>query len=216
MVKRDDATRTARVLLVTDDDNFSATMKGGLPGVEMLSVTQDSVWLSIRAGLDVTRGISTLVIDSTVSGLQQLRLYERLRPPDVLSHVPIVFTRATFTGPDAPAHELDFYHAPEGTVDEAVRLVAHALGVPLSPSRVAARPVAPLAEAVARRRHHGTVGPAIPPGTLQRLGLWGLAAALIGFSFWPIVGSTPFKQAVEAPFAVLSGSDLLAAREVGR
>ena len=104
-----------------------------------------------------------------------------------------------------PAHELDFYRRGKATVDEAVRLVAHALGVPLSPSRVAARPVAPLAqEAVARRRHHGTVAQAIPPGMLQRLGLWGLAAALIGFSFWPIVGSTPFKQAVEAPFAVLS------------
>ena len=102
IVKRDDATRTARVLLVTDDDNFSATMgRAGYPRRQMLSVTQDSVWLSIRAGLDVTRGISTLVIDSAVSGLQRLRLYERLRPPDVVSHVPIVFTRATFTGPDA-------------------------------------------------------------------------------------------------------------------
>jgi hypothetical protein len=217
MVRRDESTRMARVLLVTDDENFSSTMKSSLPGVEMLSVTQDSVWLAIRAGLDVTRGISTLVIDSTVSGLQQLRLYERMRPPDVVSHVPIVFTRAAFAGPGGPAHELDFYHAPESTVDEAVRLVAHVLGVPLMPAGVAARLGTPMAEAVARRRDHAPVGPALPSGLLQRLGLWGLAAALLGFSFWPIVGSTPFKQAVEAPFAALSeSSDLAAARQAGR
>ena len=214
MVKRDDATQVARVLLVTDDDNFSATMKGSLPGVELLSVTQDSVWLAIRAGLDVTRGVSTLVIDSTVSALQQLRLYERVRPPDVISHVPIVFTRAAMRSPSGPAHELDFYHAPEATPDDAVRLVAHVLGVPLTPSR-AARLRMPLAEAVAHRRERARTGPAIPPGLLQRLGLWGLAAALIGFSFWPIVGSAPFKHAVGAPFAALAGSDITAAPETG-
>jgi hypothetical protein len=212
MVRRDEATRVARVLLVTDDDGFSSTMKSGLPGIEMLSVTQDSVWLAIRAGLDVTRGVSTLVIDSTISGLQQLRLYERLRPPDVVSQVPIVFTRAAFVNVGGTAHELDFYQPPESTAEDAVRLVAHVLGLPLMPPRVAARLASPLSEAVAQRRARAARGAALPAGVLQKLGLWGAAAALIGFTFWPIVGSTPLRQVVQAPFSALSGSSVSSVR----
>jgi hypothetical protein len=200
------------VLLVTDDDGFSSILKSSLPGIEMLSITQESVWLAIRAGLDVTRGISMLVVDSTVSGLQQLRLYERLRPPDVVSHVPIVFTRATFANMGAPAHELDFYQPPEGTAEDAVRLVAHVLGLPLVPERVAARLGSPLSEAVAQRRERAARDAAIPPGLLQRLGLWGVAAALTGFTFWPIVGSTPVRQVVQAPFSALTSSNAAAVR----
>jgi hypothetical protein len=214
MVRRDEATQTARVLLVTDDDSFSSVMKRGLPGIEMLSVTQDSVWLAIRAGLDVTRGVSTLVIDSTVSGLQQLRLYERLRPPDVVSQVPIVFTRAAFANLGGTAHELDFYQPPESTAEDAVSLVAHVLGLPVMPPRVAARLSSPLSEAVAQRRQRAAArGAAMPAGMLQKLGLWSVAAALIGFTFWPIVGSTPLRQVVQAPFSALSGSQISAAHQ---
>ena len=213
MVRRDESTRTARVLLVTDDDGFSSVMKSGLPGIEMLSVTQDSVWLAIRAGLDVTRGVSTLVIDSTVSGLQQLRLYERLRPPDVVSQVPIVFTRAAFANVGGPAHELDFYQPPDSTADDAIRLVAHVLGMPLTPPGVAARLGSPLSDAVMQRQERAARRAAVPPGVLQKLGLWGVAAALIGFTFWPIVGSTPLRQLVRAPFSALSGAPVSAVRQ---
>src|SRR4051812_16378717 len=127
-----------RVLLVTDDDAFSASVKQGLRGVDALSITQDSVWLAIRAGLDVTRGMATVLIDGTVSNMLQLRLYERLRPTEMRSNVPIVFTRAAF-GPHGPAHDLDFYQAADSPAEDAIRLVAHLLGLPVLPERVAAR-----------------------------------------------------------------------------
>lgn len=213
MVGHDEATRTARVLLVTDDDSFSSAMKSGLPGIELLSITQDSVWLAIRAGLDVTRGISTLVVDSTVGGLQQLRLYERLRPPDIVSQVPIVFTRAAFANAGGTAHALDFYQPPDSTAADAISLVEHVLGLPRISPRVGARLPSPLFEAVARRRERtARRGAAIFPGVLQKLALWGVAAALIGFTFWPIVGSTLLRQVVQASFFGLSGSPVSTAR----
>ena len=196
-----------RVLLVTDDDDFSATIKHGLHGVEALSVTQESVWLAIRAGLDVTKGMGTVLIDSTVGGMLQLRLYERLRPPDVHAHVPIVFTRAGFAGQNGPAHELDFYQPPDTTADDAVRLVSHVLGLPPAlPPRVAARLGTPMDDAVLKRGQRTPPPAALPPGMLQRLGLWGVAAALVGFTFWPLVASTPLRQMFQSPFVSAASS----------
>src|SRR5581483_11375819 len=202
MVRPHEATRVPRVLLVTDDERFSARLKRGLPGVELLSVTQDLVWLAMRADLDVTRGISTLAIDSTVEGLQQLRLYERLRPPEAESQVPIVFTRARLVRPAVPSHELDFSQPADGSAEEAARLIVHALGMPFMTARAAAQPGA--SDTRARQRQGAQHAPAVPAGLLRRLGLWSIAAALIGFTVWPIVGSGPVRAAVQAPLAAFT------------
>ena len=54
------------MLLVSDDDQFSAQLKPRLPGMEVLSLTESSVWVADRAGLNVTRGVDAVLI--TASG----------------------------------------------------------------------------------------------------------------------------------------------------
>jgi len=83
-----------RVLLVSDDDQFSAELKPRLPGMDVLSLTEGSVWVADRAGLNVTRGIDAVLLDNHVSGRLQLRLYETLRPTDAVARVPVIFTRS--------------------------------------------------------------------------------------------------------------------------
>jgi hypothetical protein len=201
------------VLVVTDDDAFSAAMKLGLRDVDMLSLTEAAVWTAVRAGLDVTRGVGALMIDGSVGGLLQLRLYEKLRPSDVVAHVPVIFARARFGG--GLAHDLDFYLPPDGTPEQAVRLICHVLGIPMLPAGVAARLGTPAAAASVRRRRTAPEA-ALPPGLLQRLGLWGAGAALLGFTFWPVVGSAPVRDAVSAPLAALSGAPASTNLHAGR
>jgi hypothetical protein len=71
------------------------------------------------------------------------------------------------------------------------------------PPRVAARLAAPAATAVAPRAQRA--GAALGPGLLQRLALWGIATALIGFTFWPLIGSGPVRDAVYGPLQAFSG-----------
>jgi hypothetical protein len=203
------------VLLVTSDDAFSAAIKRHLYGVEMLSLTEGSVWTAVRGGLDVTRGVSTLVVDGDIGGLLQLRLYERLRPSDVIARVPIIFTRAKLGG--GPAHDLDFYLAHDGTPEQAARLICHVLGIPIIPAGVASRfgTPQPVTEAV-RRRPVRPQAAAIPPGLLQRLGLWGVGSALLGFTIWPILGSSPVRDAFHAPMEILAGGPASTTADSGR
>lgn len=215
MVRRARRGSRYRVLLVTGDDAFSGAVKIGLPGVDLMSLTESSVWTAIRAGLDVTRGIDALIMDCTIGGLLQLRLYERLRPSDVVARVPVVFVRGQFGG--GPAHDLDFYLPPDGTPDQAARLVSHVLGVPYLPPRIAARLGGDQAAAVVvGQRARRSQPAAVPPGLLQKLGLWGVGAALLGFTFWPVVGSAPVREAFQAPFAAFGGGDIVSHVESGR
>ncbi len=204
MVKHEATSARQRVLLVSEDDTFSAMLKPRLPGLDVLSLPESSVWVAIRAGLDVTRGIDAVLLDRQVSGRLQLRMYEALRPADRPARVPVIFTRSKLTAATAGFdHELDFYQPEDGDPEQSARLVAHALGVPLVPPRVAARMAAPAASAVAERGRRAAA--AIAPGLLQRLGLWGVAAALIGFTFWPLVGSGPVREAMYGPLTYFSG-----------
>jgi hypothetical protein len=201
MVMHEEARARQRALLVSDDDSFSATLKPRLPGLDVLSLPESSVWVAIRAGLDVTRGIDAVLLDHQVTGRLQLRMYETLRPADRPARVPVIFTRSKLTAATAGFdHELDFYQAEDGDAEQTARLVAHALGVPLVPPRVASRLAAPTVASRGRR-----AAAAIAPGLLQRLGLWGVAAALIGFTFWPLVGSGPVREAMYGPLTYFSG-----------
>jgi hypothetical protein len=213
-----------RVLLVSDDDAFSAELKPCLPGFEVLSLTESSVWMANRAGLDVTRGVDAVLLDHQVTGRLQLGLYEMLRPSDGLARVPVIFTRSKLTAATGGFdHVLDIYQPEGASPVETARLVTHVLGGPpepltrealrpvppsrdrrrAAPPRVAARLAAPAAAAVASRAQRA--GAALGPGLLQRLALWGIATALIGFTFWPLVGSGPVRDAVYGPLQAFSG-----------
>jgi hypothetical protein len=48
-------------------------------------------------------------------------------------------------------------------------------------------------------------GASLGPGLLQRLARWSIATALIGFTFWPLVGSGPVRDAVYGPLQAFSG-----------
>jgi hypothetical protein len=188
-----------RVLLVSDDDAFSAALKPRLPGMDVLSLTESSVWVANRAGLDVTRGIDAVLLDHQVTGRLQLRLYETLRPSDSVARVPVIFTRSKLTAATGGFdHELDVYQPQEASMDETARLVTHVLGASQMPSGVAAQMATPAATRAWR-------GGGVRAGFFQRLVLWGVASALIGFTFWPLVGSGPIREAVYGPFKALSG-----------
>jgi hypothetical protein len=126
----------------------------------------------------------------------------------------VIFARARFGG--GVAHDLDFYLPPDGTPEQAARLICHVLGIPMLPAGVAARlGTAPAAVPRPRRRRVAQEA-ALPPGLLQRLGLWGAGAALLGFTFWPVVGSAPVRDAVSAPLTALSGMAPLTVLHAGR
>lgn len=203
-----------RVLLVSDDDAYSAALKPCLPGYDVLSLTENAVWLANRAGLDVTSGIDAVLLDHQVTGRLQLGLYEILRPTDGIARVPVIFTRSRLTAATGGFdHELDVYQPADATPDETARLVVHILdGAPEPhvlrarrpmPPRVAARLAAPSAAAVASRAQRA--GAALGPGLWQRLALWGIATALIGFTFWPLLGSGPVREVVFGPLQAFAG-----------
>jgi hypothetical protein len=235
-----------RVLLVSDDDTFSAELKPRLPGIDVLSLTESSVWLASRAGLDVTRGVNAVLVDHQVSGRLQMGLYETLRPSDGVAQVPVIFTRSKLTAATAGfAHELDVYQQGDASAAQTALLVADVLGYGPRPaprptaqpqpegidevSIYAAQPPAPHAEHAAARPgrparrmerparfglKRGRPGAGVAerpraaatgPGMLQRLALWGIASALIGFTFWPLFGSGPVREAVFGPLRALSG-----------
>jgi hypothetical protein len=217
MPKRDGITIRPRVLLVSDDDFYSASLKPQLAGIHVLSVPESSVWVAIRAGLDVTRGVDAVLLDRGLTGRLQMRLYETLRPAEGPARVPVVFMRSKLTAASAGFdHELDIYQPEDATLDQAGRLVGHVLtltgaagaaaqtGVPgLAdvPAGVAARMAAPVARA--RRSSPVPLG----PGAIQRVGLWGVAVALIGFTFWPLLGSGPVRDAVFGPLKAFSSDN---------
>jgi hypothetical protein len=198
-----------RVLLVSDDDQFSADLKPRLPGMEVLSLTESSVWVADRAGLNVTRGIDAVLLDNHVSGRLQLRLYEKLRPTDAVADVPVIFTRSKLSAATGGFdHELDMYQSQDAGPAETATLVRYVLGTPEVPPRVQSRMSVPILGGRGRSVNNGT-----GPGFFQRLMLWGVASALIGFTFWPLVGSGPIREAVFGPIKALSGSSGLVATD---
>jgi hypothetical protein len=179
--------------------------------MEVLSLTESSVWVADRAGLNVTRGIDAVLLDHQVTGRLQLRLYETLRPTDAAAHVPVIFTRSRLSAATGGFdHELDTYQPEDAGPDETARLVTHVLGGDQMPPRVAARLSAPAAGARGKR-----TGGSHAPGFIQRLVLWGVASALIGFTFWPLLGSGPIREAVFGPFKSLSGQSAQVATGAG-
>lgn len=214
-----------RVLLVSDDDDFSAQLKPRLPGFEVLSLTESSVWMANRAGLDVTRGVDAVLLDHQVTGRLQLGLYETLRPSSGLARVPVIFTRSKLTAATGGFdHELDIYQPAGASAEETARLVVDVLGAPPEPPmptpsrrlvprgredrptaqpRLAVRLAAPAAAVAAGAQRAGA---SLGPGLLQRLALWGIATALIGFTFWPLFGSGPVRDAVYGPIQAFSGA----------
>lgn len=217
MPMRDGITIRPRVLLVSDDDFYSSSLKPQLTGIEVLSVPECSVWVAIRAGLDVTRGVDAVLLDRGLTGRLQMRLYETLRPAETPARVPVVFMRSKLTAASAGFdHELDVYQPEDATLEQSGRLVGHVLaltgsgglaaqpGIPSLadvPAGVAARMAAP----VGRARRSTSV--ALGPGAIQRVGLWGIAAALIGFTFWPLLGSGPVRDAVFGPLKAFSSDN---------
>lgn len=211
MPLRDGTTIRPRVLLVSDDDHYSAGLKPHLAGIDVLSLPESSVWVAIRAGLDVTRGIHAVLLDRGLTVRLQMRLYESVRPDETPARVPIVFMRSKLTAAlSGFDHALDVYQPEDATLDQTGRLVGHVLtmagvaDVSLAdqvgvPSGVAVRMVAP----VRGQRQHRPV--ALDPGTMQRVGLWSVAVALIGFTFWPLLGSGPVRDVVFGPLKALSG-----------
>jgi hypothetical protein len=200
--------RRKRILLVSDDDQYSAELKPRLPGMEVLSLTEASVWVADRAGLNVTRGIDALLLDHKVTGRLQLRLYEVLRPTDDVARVPVVFTRSPLSAATGGFdHELDVYQPRDATLDQTARLVDQVLGTSqASPTAAEGMTVPATARA---RRPHASSG----PGIVQRLVLWGVASALIGFTFWPLIGSGPIREAVFGPLKAFSGGSSLVAND---
>lgn len=198
-----------RVLLVSDDDQFSADLKPRLPGMDVLSLTESSVWVADRAGLSVTRGIDAVLLDNHVSGRLQLRLYEQLRPTDAVARVPVIFTRSRLsTATGGFDHELDTYQPQDAGPAETASLVRHVLGTPEMPSSRMSVPTL--------GGRGKPAGKAAGTGFFQRLVLWGVATALIGFTFWPLVGSGPIREAVFGPLKALSGSSPMIANDASR
>ena len=138
--------------------------------------------------------------------------------------MPVIFTRSKITAATGGFdHELDIYQPQGAGPNETARLVMHVLGGPpeppvielprpqprrqlrrpAMPPRVASRMTTPAAAAVASRAQRA--GAALGPGLLQRLALWSVATALIGFTFWPLVGSGPVRDAVYGPIQAFSG-----------
>jgi hypothetical protein len=198
-----------RVLLVSDDDQFSADLKPRLPGMDVLSLTETSVWVADRAGLNVTRGIDAVLLDNHVSGRLQLRLYEQLRPTDTVARVPVIFTRSRLSAATGGFdHKLDTYQPQDAGPAETASLVRLVLGTPeMPPSRMSVSMLGGRAK---------PAGKAVGTGFFQRLVLWGVASALIGFTFWPLVGSGPIREAVFGPLTALSGSSPLIATDASR
>ncbi|MGE3269865.1 MAG: hypothetical protein AB7P40_14025 [Chloroflexota bacterium] len=205
-----------RVLLVSDDDQYSAALKQHLPDLDVMSLPESSVWVTIRAGLDVTRGSAVVMLDRGVSGRLQLRLYEVLRPADGVSRVPIIFVRSRLTAASGGFdHVLDNYQPEDATLEQTGRLVAHVMGLTsdaaggaLEAAGVPAGVSARLAATAPRTSPAPATSRvyALGPGTVQRAGLWGVALALIGFTFWPLIGSGPIRDVVFGPLKSLSGS----------
>lgn len=196
-----------RVLLVSDDDAFSTRLKPCLPAVDVLSLTESSVWVASRAGIDVTRGIDAVLLDHHITGRLQLRLYETLRPSDRDAQVPVIFTRSRLTADSAGFdHALDLYQPETDGPYETARVVADVLGT----SAAVPRPGS-------RGRGGNAAGPAgpRPPSLLQRLGLWGVAASLLAFTFWPLVGGSPVREVVYGPLQALVDAPGLVAERAG-
>jgi len=220
MPMRDGTTIRPRVLLVSDDDQYSASLKRQLTGCEVLSLPESSVWVAIRAGLDVTRGIHAVLLDRGLTGRLQMKLYESLRPAISPARVPVVFMRSKLTAASAGFdHALDFYQPEDATLEQTGRLVGHVLtlagvvGVGVAdlsaaPAGVVGRMTAPVV--AARQR----VPVALGPGAVQRVGLWSVAVALIGFTFWPLLGSGPVRDAVFGPLKAFSGESAKLANSV--
>jgi DNA-binding NarL/FixJ family response regulator len=212
-----------RVLLVSDDDAFSSQLKPRLPSYEVLSLTESSVWVAKRAGLDVTRGVDAVMIDHQVTGRLQLGLYAALRPADGAGRVPVIFTRSKLTAATGGFdHALDMYSPEDAGPDDAARLVEHVLGGPPEPPSVVQRTVAPPEDqhraipprAAARMSAPAettvpagaqAAGASLGPGLIQRLALWGIATVLIGFTFWPLIGSGPLRNVVYGPLQAFAG-----------
>jgi hypothetical protein len=208
MSMRDGDPLRPRVLLVSDDDDYSRELKSHLTGMTVLSLPESSVWVAIRAGLDVTRGMQAALLDRGVTGRLQLRLYEALRPADVLAQVPVVFLRSRLTAASAGfGHPLDVYQPEDASLDQADRLVRHALM--LAGTTVVREPLPPppgvAARMAAAARPARSKLIALGPSALQRIGLWSLAVALIGFTFWPLLGSGPVRDAMFGPMKALAG-----------
>lgn len=185
-----------RVLLISDDDAFSVRLKPCLPAVEVLSLTESAVWVANRAGIDVTRGVDAVLLDQQISGRLQLRLYEVLRPSDRAADVPVIFTRSKLSAEAGGfAHALDVYQPETAGPYETARLVADILGTAATEPGGARRGARRAASAVARPP---------TPSLWQRLGLWGVAAGLLAFTFWPLAGSGPLGEIVGGPFRSLA------------
>jgi len=211
MPKREAVTARPRVLLISDDDPYSAALKPHLPKMAVMSLWEDSVWVAIRAGLDVTRGVDVVLIDRGVSGRLQLRLYETLRPADRPSRVPVIFVRSRLTSAAGGFDDaLDTYQPEDATLDQAGRLVTHVLAMTtnpitppitdsIRPGGVGARRTASVA--AGQQRSEVALG----PGILARIGLWAVAIALIGFTFWPLLDSGPVRDAVVGQVTPLAG-----------
>jgi DNA-binding NarL/FixJ family response regulator len=212
-----------RVLLVSDDDAFSSQLKPRLPTYEVLSLTESSVWVAKRAGLDVTRGVDAVMIDHQVTGRLQLGLYATLRPADGAARVPVIFTRSKLTATTGGFdHALDMYSPEDGGPDEAARLVEHVLGGPPEPPAVVQRAVPPPEDRRRATPPRATTrvsapaattmpagaqraGVSLGPGLMQRLALWSIATVLIGFTFWPLIGSGPLREVVYGPLQAFAG-----------
>jgi CheY-like chemotaxis protein len=196
-----------RVLLVSDDDAFSTRLKPCLPAVDVLSLTESSVWVANRAGIDVTRGIDAVLLDNHITGRLQLRLYETLRPSDRTAQVPVIFTRSKLTTDSAGfTHALDVYQPESAGPYETAQLVADVLGTSASAPRPGQR----------TRNGNSMRGPATGtrgPNLFQRLGLWGVAASLLAFTFWPLVGSGPVREVVSVPLQALADGPALLAED---
>jgi hypothetical protein len=163
-----------RVLLVTDDDTFSAQVKLRLPGIYVMSLTERSFWLAMRGGLDVTRGIDAVLLDHDITGRLQVRMYETLRPTNALGRVPVIVTRSKLTTATAGfSHELDYSQPERATSEETAPLVIDMLAASPSSRRDASRRDASrrATPATAPVRAHRAAA-ARGPGLLRRLAPW--------------------------------------------
>jgi hypothetical protein len=198
-----------RILLVSDDDTFSAQLKPRLPAYEVLSLTESSVWVAKRAGLDVTRGVDAVMIDHQVTGRLQLGLYDTLRPAEGAARVPVIFTRSKLTAAAGGFdHALDIYPPEDAGPDETARLVEHVLGGPPATPVVVQRAAPPHQDRPAATdvpAGAGRAGASPGPGLVQRLALWSIATVLIGFTFWPLIGSGPLREVVSGPLQAFAG-----------
>ncbi|MCC7367301.1 MAG: hypothetical protein IT306_02700 [Chloroflexi bacterium] len=207
---RDGITIRPRVLLVTDDDRYSAQLKARLSGMIVLSLPEASVWVALRAGLSVTRGAQAVLLDRGVTGRLLMQLYEVLRPADGQATTPVIFVRSRLTAASGGFdHELDVYQPEDATIDQTGRLVRHMLSLtgvdaPHETHGVASQAPAATHQIPPRVAARLRSAVAVGPGVAQRAGLWGVAAALIGFTFWPLLGSGPVRDAVFGPVKAFS------------